>query len=215
MARLPALIDALAAVDGRPRVTIDNVGRAIREAGLIQTTKRGLGAAEMTARDAAYLLIGLYGSDHKAGSVAAAKSLGGEIRAPLLAETYLDRPDLAPALAAETLVDAVAAVIELGPRLAPRSGLALSDRKSGWTIIGKPEPGQYAATLQLERSLYWSTLVIATPKGRGIAVLNLPFVDISNEPDFERAPPFEVATRIHSDVFIALHRALFPPAPRA
>ena len=63
MARLPALIDDLAAHDPRGRPTVELIARNIREAGLITTTKRGRGAAEMTARDAAALLIGLCCSD--------------------------------------------------------------------------------------------------------------------------------------------------------
>lgn len=59
MARLPALLEAIAKVDGRERATIDHYARLIREAGLIPTTKRGVGASAMTVREAANLLIGL------------------------------------------------------------------------------------------------------------------------------------------------------------
>ena len=58
MARLPALVNSLARTDGRPRVTLEVIARAIREAGLIATTQRGEGAAHMTVRDAANFLIG-------------------------------------------------------------------------------------------------------------------------------------------------------------
>lgn len=57
MARLPQLVDALTATDGRDRATIDNVARAIREDGLLPTTLRGPGASKMTAANAADLLI--------------------------------------------------------------------------------------------------------------------------------------------------------------
>ena len=63
MAKLPALVTALAEVDGRDHATIDYYARVIREAGYIPTTKRGSGAAEMTAREAANLLIALCGTD--------------------------------------------------------------------------------------------------------------------------------------------------------
>ncbi|WP_281805363.1 hypothetical protein [Methylocystis echinoides] len=63
MAKLPALVDAIAEVDGRDRATIDHVARVIREAGYIPTTKRGSGASEMTAREAANLLLALKGAD--------------------------------------------------------------------------------------------------------------------------------------------------------
>lgn len=59
MARLPALIDDLAEHDTRGRATVELIARMIREAGHIQTTGRGRAAAEMTAKDAAALLIGL------------------------------------------------------------------------------------------------------------------------------------------------------------
>jgi hypothetical protein len=59
MARLPALIDAIAQFDGRGRPTLEHMARLIRQAGYIQTTKRGRGAAEMTENDAAALLIGV------------------------------------------------------------------------------------------------------------------------------------------------------------
>lgn len=57
MAKLPALVTALSKCDERERTTLDHYARVIREAGLIPTTKRGSGAAEMTFREAANLLI--------------------------------------------------------------------------------------------------------------------------------------------------------------
>lgn len=58
MAKLPALVAALTECDDRDRATLDWVARAIREAGCIPTGKRGAGAADMTFREAANLLIG-------------------------------------------------------------------------------------------------------------------------------------------------------------
>jgi hypothetical protein len=63
MAKLPALVSALAECDGRDRATLEHIARVIREAGYIPTTKRGAGAAEMTAREAANLFIGANGCD--------------------------------------------------------------------------------------------------------------------------------------------------------
>jgi hypothetical protein len=60
MAKLPALVRALLPLDGREYPTLDLIARTVREAGLISTTKRGSGASEMTARDAANLLIGMH-----------------------------------------------------------------------------------------------------------------------------------------------------------
>ena len=63
MAKLPSLVTALAEVDGRDRKAVDHIGRTIREAGYIPTGKRGSGAAEMSEREAANLLIALNGAD--------------------------------------------------------------------------------------------------------------------------------------------------------
>lgn len=57
MTKLPGLVGALAECDERERATLDHVARVIREAGLIPTTKRGSGAADMTLTAAANLLI--------------------------------------------------------------------------------------------------------------------------------------------------------------
>jgi hypothetical protein len=62
MAKLPTLIAKLAPLDGRSMETVAHVARVIRERGLMTTTKRGVGAAEMTVRDAANLLIALNGA---------------------------------------------------------------------------------------------------------------------------------------------------------
>ncbi|NLH81778.1 MAG: hypothetical protein GX458_13150, partial [Phyllobacteriaceae bacterium] len=59
MARLPTLVSIIADRDNREHTTIDQMARFIREAGFISTTKRGKGASEMTAKDAANLLIGV------------------------------------------------------------------------------------------------------------------------------------------------------------
>ena len=213
MARLPALIDALAAVDGRPRGAVDHVGRVIREAGLIQTTKRGRGAAEMTARDAAWLVIGLYGADQPANAVHAAKVFGGAAPLGYAKAEFSARPDLRPLAAAQTLVDALAAVIELGPRLAAASSIRQSSLPGGLSLQWFQAPG-YAAMLTLERpsgrasiSLGWSRALRARPhqevyynRQDGFAV-TAPFSE-----------PYEVETRVQTDVFITLHRALFPAA---
>lgn len=63
MAKLPALVTALAEIDGRERKTIDYVARTIRERDYITTEKRGSGAADMTIREAINLLIALNAAD--------------------------------------------------------------------------------------------------------------------------------------------------------
>lgn len=58
MARLPQIVDALSAADGRrDRATLDNIARAIREDGLLPDTLRGRGATPMSLRSVADLLI--------------------------------------------------------------------------------------------------------------------------------------------------------------
>jgi len=63
MAKIPALVSALARVDGRERKTIDHIARVAREDGYLPTGKRGGGAADTTPRVAADLLIALNGAD--------------------------------------------------------------------------------------------------------------------------------------------------------
>jgi hypothetical protein len=63
MAKLPSLVTALAEVDGRDRKSVEHIGRTIREAGYIPTSKRGSGAAEMSVREAANFIIALNGAD--------------------------------------------------------------------------------------------------------------------------------------------------------
>lgn len=63
MAKLPALISALDLTSQRERSTIEHIARVIREAGFIPTTKRGPGASDMGAREAANLLLAVAGSD--------------------------------------------------------------------------------------------------------------------------------------------------------
>lgn len=63
MAKLPALVSALAEVDGRERKAVEHIARTIRERGYITTGKRGGGADEKTPHEAANLLIALNGAD--------------------------------------------------------------------------------------------------------------------------------------------------------
>jgi len=63
MAKLPALVSALAEVDGRERKAVEHIARTIRERGYITTGKRGGGADEKTPHEAANLLIALNGGD--------------------------------------------------------------------------------------------------------------------------------------------------------
>lgn len=60
MARLPTLVEALSREDGRGRATIAHVARRLRDTGHIISSKRGVGGALMTMRDASTLLMGCY-----------------------------------------------------------------------------------------------------------------------------------------------------------
>jgi len=62
MATLSDLVKTLAGVTGLPEATVFAYGRFAREAGLISQSGRGRGAATMTVRDAANLLIALGGT---------------------------------------------------------------------------------------------------------------------------------------------------------
>lgn len=94
MARLPALIDAIAEHDGRGRPTVFHIARRVRDAGLIASKTRGAGAAVMTYRDAAVLLMAVNGDINPLGSVAAANALS-ELRPATPDQTwFMQREDL-------------------------------------------------------------------------------------------------------------------------
>lgn len=57
MATLGALVELVAAAEGISRERVEAIARAVREAGLIATHGRGPSAAQMSAADAANLLI--------------------------------------------------------------------------------------------------------------------------------------------------------------
>ncbi|MFN3668137.1 MAG: hypothetical protein ACK4VY_02420 [Brevundimonas sp.] len=94
MARLPALIDAIAEHDGRGRPTIFHIARRVRDAGLIASKTRGAGAAAMTYRDAAILLMAVNGDINPLGSVAAAQALTELQPAPPDKMWFMQREDL-------------------------------------------------------------------------------------------------------------------------
>jgi len=200
MARLPALVDALATLDGRPRGAVDHIARALREAGLIQTTKRGRGAAEMTALDAAALVLGLYGlPDASPEAIAQAHALAGLKRGK---PTRMGLPtgehdplpaELRPLASAPTLLDAVAAVIELGPIL--RSDRSRQDGFDGVVLLHRP---QLAGAV----SVRWKGVGGPAGQGQGLSVAFR-----SRGPGVS---PYAVSTEVRTPVFITLHRALFP-----
>lgn len=94
MARLPALVDALAEVDPRTQASLNHIARLARDAGLITSTKRGAGAANMEYDDAAKLLMAACGDINPLGAVAAAQRL--QALEPIPADTVrtMQREDL-------------------------------------------------------------------------------------------------------------------------
>jgi hypothetical protein len=115
MAKLPALVSALEAVDGRERATIEHVARVVREAGFIPTTKRGSGAAEMTAREAVNLFLGLNGADAPRDALLAIE----RFRSLRLQYADPEHPEHEPfraIAAAETFGEAMEALLEGMPQ---------------------------------------------------------------------------------------------------
>lgn len=127
MAKLPALVTALAEVDGRDRKTVDHIARTIREGGYIPTGKRGSGAAEMGPREASNFLIALDGADtpKEAGvAIDRFRSLkqmfagtANDIKDKLAAYDDLPKP-LQDVMDAHTFGEALDALIEGVPDLA-------------------------------------------------------------------------------------------------
>jgi hypothetical protein len=82
MATLSNLVSVLAQATGVPEATVFAYGRFAREAGLISQAGRGLGGAQMTATDAANLLIAIGGTrvTREAGrAIAALRPLEGTV----------------------------------------------------------------------------------------------------------------------------------------
>lgn len=195
MARLPALVDALAAADGRPRGAIDHVARAVREAGFIQTTKRGRGAAEMTAEDAAALLIALYGARDPASAAEAVQAFAALPRVRPTDRVWKDLPDwLASLQRARTCLQALSAVIEATPRFKPLDG-QLTDGVRFHVYIYRPRLG-----LQVE--------LVNPARPRPDWVHLVAFGDKRQE--FGDA--YDNVTRLKLPLFSAIHRALHPEA---
>lgn len=94
MARLPALVEALAEVDLRSHATLNHIARLVRDAGEITSTKRGAGGAKMEYRDAATLLMAACGDINPLGAVAAAKRMQALEPIPADAVRAMQREDL-------------------------------------------------------------------------------------------------------------------------
>lgn len=222
MARLPALVDALTGVDGRDRGVMDHMAREIREVGLIQTTKRGRGSAEMTSQDAAHLLLGVYGSDGRGSAAEAARILGPlrVLRLPGLSEPAGGRwhPGAEAIQNQLTLAGAVAAVIELGKQLADQSirtqstlpvlGPMFEQPKDGLELEGWPDG--LSVMLRIHRPTLEAYLVLAWRGARRVEEHTVLFAPGRAQADGVRPiSAFEVHTLVHARVFRALHRVLY------
>lgn len=195
MARLPALVDALAAADGRPRGAVDHVARAVREAGYIQTTKRGRGAAEMTVQDAAALLIGLYGARDPASAAEAVEAMDKLTRKKQDSQ-WKDVPAWLSALQrARSPLLALAAVIEATPRFAPFNG-ELDDGVRLHVYFYRPKLGMHIELVNPSR-----------PRNEWVHVIAF------GDKRAEFGDAYDVVTRLKLPLLSALHRTLFPAEP--
>lgn len=196
MARLPALVDALSLVDGRERVAIDNIARAVREAGFIQTTKRGRGAAEMTTQDAAALLVGLYGAGTMVDAPGTLKGFS-QARRKAPAPLPEDAPAaLGPLHRSRTLLDAVAQVIELAPYMDVGGGpdLPPTGACNVWLTLYRPHlHASIRALWTLAPDRLYEAEFTYTARARA-----------------RIQPPYEIATEVRPPIFIILHRATAP-----
>lgn len=94
MARLPALVDAIAAHDPRGHATIAHIARRVRDAGLIVSNAPGAGGAAMTYKDAATLLMAACGDTSPLGAVAAAERMRAFVPVPSDDLATMQREDL-------------------------------------------------------------------------------------------------------------------------
>ncbi len=207
MARLPALIAALADLDGRPRSAINHYARTIREAGFIQTTKRGVGAAAMTARDAAALVIGLYGAQDAASSASTVEAFQAlpikRTRSPYI-------PPLVKSFSqTDSLIDALAAIIELAPRIVPHR--VFDDYERIDKISLPVEARGFDVQVSFYRPLLHAELQVSF---YGVAEAAALHIVQAGAPDRSRTSAYEVVTTVNSLVFVKLHGILFPAAER-
>jgi hypothetical protein len=224
MARFPALVDTLAMVDGRERGVLDHMGREVREAGLIQTTKRGRGSAEMTSLDAAHLILGVYGADGRGAAAAAAERLGAmpTLRLPGMEKPGSQVPGAVAAIQQQTTVaGAVAAVIESGNLLAaqtPRTQgtLPVIGPLYAQSLLGmelEDWPQGIAVLLRIHRPSLEVYLQFAWRGARHIEETTMLFRPAGQAVDgFKALAAVEHQTFVHTRVFAAFHKVLYPDA---
>ncbi len=170
MARLPALIDALARHDRRGYSTIAHIARQVRDNGLILSSKRGVGAAVMTVKDAATLLLATCGDSSPQGAVAAVHHLRSLVPHPDDPNRDMQREDMPTWMdflrEKVGFADAVERLIANAPAIAewheaymleweqPTSGVSEAEFSMQWMVVksaaagGSFRPG-YARALRV------------------------------------------------------------------
>ena len=216
MAKLPALVTALAATDGRDRATLGVIARSIREAGHITTTKRGGGAAEMTATDAAALVIGANAVQSPRQAATAVQ----EYRT--FKQTPHGRSETAPIYSrlaqSDTLLDALAVLVE--------EAVALDAAFRNWVARAYSPAHAEADTVGIFRPIlavtfHGASVDIAVQARTGpnwedvdrhewrfVVDVNLMMQRFYTLPG--TGPDRRVSTTIGLPTFLSLHRALFP-----
>lgn len=164
MARLPTLVEALSREDGRGKATLAHVARRLRDTGHIISSKRGVGGATMTMKDAATLLMGCYADTSPHGApeaVERAKALQPLPSTAFDKDKLAELPtDLGFLKKRMSFFDTVTSMIEHAPALE-----AWRDRhKSAWAL-----PDQLKGLQAAE----WSMLQGAW-KFRAAGAANLP-----------------------------------------
>ena len=140
MARLPALIDAIAAHDQRSRGYLDYYARHLRAGGFILSNKSGAGSASMTFRDAARLLMAVSGAVAASEVQETMETMASLTRARLGDETErLKDADLSHGIRwigqTDTFEEAIEALIAHAPFLALWEG----DYIKRWKASGTDE----------------------------------------------------------------------------
>jgi len=212
MARLPALVDAVAALDSRGRGTVDHVARVAREAGYIRTTSRGRGAAEMSAVDAAALLLGLNGAELPKDAPGAIERFG-KLK-PVsrgITQGVLPRT-LRPVWNAKSFREAVELLIEAPPE--DESQDPPGTRATAWEPamplvppwVEAPQRLTLAVTFQLPDAAAMITAAWPEDEGSGYAIVNYgdPAAPLNRRPAGARSAQFSLGL----EAFRAVHQLL-------
>jgi hypothetical protein len=164
MARLPQLIDQVSKTSGRDRASVEHCARAIREAGFITTTKRGVGAASMTARDAANLIIAANAAESTKEALQAVPQFRRLKNWYSTAETETFEDVFARLKAAPTFGEALEELIESAPELVvvfqqylnegygEKKAAAMARRGTGIRLVVELGRWPASASIKIERT---------------------------------------------------------------